>query len=257
MNSFYDALALYYDQMQSDMDCAEVCSYVLSLIDKYLPSKAVSDMDICVLGCGTGQVALLLADKGAGVIGLDNAPGMLSVASGRDSELKVTWTLQDITDFELPYGQDVILSLTDTLDHIMDEDALRKLFSNVADNLNPEGLFIFDVMTEHHLKDVLADNVFYEDYDDFTLLWVNSYDEDTKINTAELTLFEAEDDGRYLRYDGVLEEKFYPMDFFKDIAKEAGLTFKDMFGNLSQEGPAPDEERIFMVFKAGDNKDGN
>lgn len=257
MNSFYDALALYYDQMQSDMDCAEVCSYVLSLIDKYLPSKAVTDMDICDLGCGTGQVASLLADKGAGVIGLDNAPGMLSVASDRDSELKVTWTLQDITDFELPYGQDVILSLTDTLDHIMDEDALRKLFSNVADNLNPEGLFIFDVITEHHLKDVLADNVFYEDYDDFTLLWVNSYDEDTKVNTAELTLFELGDDGRYQRYDGVLEEKFYPMEFFKGIAQEAGLTFKGMYGNLSQEAPKSDEERIFMVYRLEENKDVN
>ena len=257
MESFYDALAYYYDQMQSDMDCNEVASYVISLIEKHYPQRSLPRLSILDLGCGTGQVAKLIAAKGALVTGMDNSPEMLTAASGNDDGGKVIWVLQDITEFELPQKQDVFLSLTDTLDHIMDEDVLRRLFRNVKDYLNPGGLFIFDVITEHHLKDVLADNVFYEDYDDFTLLWVNSYDEKTKVNTADLTLFELADDGRYERYDGVLEEKFYPMGFFKAIAEDAGLAFKGMYGNLSQEAPKPDEERIFMVFKSEEDKDGN
>ena len=250
MDSFYDALALYYDQMQSDMDCGQVCSYVISLIEKFNPSGKISGMDICDLGCGTGEVAVLLSQRGASVTGIDNAPGMLAAAADKDPDSKVMWVLQDFTEFELPYGQDVIISLTDTLDHIMSEDAIRRLFVKVKENLNEEGLFIFDVITEHHLKDVLSDNVFYEDYDDFTLLWVNSYDEDTRTNTADLTLFEAEDDGRYVRYDGVLEERYYPVEVFKDAAEEAGLSFEGIFGNLSDKAPAPGEERVFMVFKA-------
>ena len=255
MDSFYDALALYYDQMQSDMDCGQVCSYVISLIERFSPRKPLEDMDITDLGCGTGEVAVLLSGSGANVTGIDNAPGMLSVAADKDPGSKVMWVLQDITGFELPYGQDVIISLTDTLDHIMSEDALRRLFHRVSENLVPSGLFIFDVITEHHLKDILADNIFYEDYDDFTLLWVNSYNEDTRTNTAELTLFEAEDDGRYLRYDGSLEERFYPVEVFMDAAKEAGLEYKGLFGNLSFEEPSEDEERVFMVFAKEESKD--
>lgn len=252
MYSFYDALALHYDQMQSDMDCNEVADYIVSLIEKHLPGKDLSELSVCDLGCGTGQVASILSTKAASVTGIDNAPGMLSVAADRDPGMKVMWVIQDITDFNLPYRQDVILSLTDTLDHIMDEKALRKIFLNVKDKLEPSGLFIFDVITEHHLKDVLGDNIFYEDYDEFTLLWVNSYDEENKINRAELTLFETEEDGRYARYDGILEERFYPVDFFKEAAQEAGLSLEGIYADLSMTDPGPDEERIFMVFKAED-----
>ncbi len=252
MDSFYDALALYYDQMQSDMDCISLCSYIEKLIAKYLPDKKISDTDICDLGCGTGSVAVLLSQRGARVTGIDNAEGMLSVAAGKDPDSAVMWVMQDITDFELPYGQDVILSLTDTLDHVMEEDSLRKVFQNVRDSLNPGGLFIFDVITEHHLKDVLSDNIFYEDYDEFTLLWVNEYDPEEKINHAGLTLFEAQDDGTYIRYDGTLEERFYPLGFFKDIAEASGLALKAVYGDQSEEDPGEDEERVFMVFKRED-----
>jgi len=252
MDSFYDALALYYDQMQSDMDCISLCSYIQKLISEYLPGRVFSDLDICDLGCGTGTVAILLSEKGARVTGIDNAEGMLSVASGKDPYSAVMWVMQDINDFELPYSQDVILSLTDTLDHVMEEDSLRKVFRNVKDNLNPGGLFIFDVITEHHLRDILSDNIFYEDYDEFTLLWVNEYDPQEKINHADLTLFEAQEEGTYRRYDGTLEERFYPLDLFKDMADAAGLTLKAVYGDQSEEDPGEDEERVFMVFKKED-----
>ena len=35
------------------------------------------------------------------------------------------------------------------------------------------------------------------------------------------------------------------------------MSLEGIYADLSMTDPGPDEERIFMVFKAGDNKDGN
>ena len=100
----------------------------------------------------------------------------------------------------------------------------------------------------HHLADTLSDNIFYEDYDDFTLLWVNSFAEETKINTAELTLFALNGDGLYERFDGDLVEKYYPSGFFVTAGEKAGLELLAVYGELKDNDPSEDEERIFYVF---------
>ena len=245
--SFYDVLAARYDLLQSDMDCEAWAGYLSRLISEYCRTgsevKTVID-----LGCGTGSVDIPLADSGYDVIGIDNAPAMLEVASAKENADKVQWILRDITDIELDFQADCFLSLLDTLDHITDEKVLGNIFNNVSKYLLPGGVFIFDVITRKHLAETFADNIFYQDYEDFLLLWVNRYDPDTEINTAELTFFEDDGTGRYIRSDGDLVERFYPESFFIEAASSAGLKHLKTFGELSLEAPSSDEERIFMVF---------
>lgn len=235
--NFYDVLAMHYDEMQSDMDCPHWADLLDGLIKKYssIECKTITD-----LGCGTGSVDVLLADKGYSITGIDSAEGMLAFASSKDPEGKILWSLQDITDFEIPQKCDCFLSLLDTLDHITDEVALKRIFSKVSAYLNSGGVFIFDVITQKHLEETLGDNIFYEDYEDFTLLWLNRYDRETGINTAELTFFTLRADGAYDRFDGDLVEKYYPMEELEQMANSAGLK---LAGTLSE-----DEERTFMVF---------
>ena len=246
-DTFYDILAARYDTLQSDMDCRRWADYLSGLIGRFCKTSS-SAKRIVDLGCGTGSVDIPLAQKGYDVTGIDNAQVMLEVASSKEDSEKVCFVLGDITDLEMDYDADCFLSLLDTLDHIMDPDALRKIFRNVYDHLLPGGVFIFDVITQKHLEETFADNVFYQDYEDFLLLWVNNYDSEEQINTAELTFFESDGCGRYIRYDGDLTERFYHEDLLIEMGKEAGLTHKATFGELSDEAPCEDEERIFMVF---------
>jgi len=248
MESFYDVLAFYYDTMQSDMDAPAWAEFLDRLINRF--GKDIKT--VCDLGCGTGSVDVLLAGMGYEITGIDNAPAMLSMAAAKENGDKILWVDQDITEFEVPGKFDCFLSLMDTVDHIMDEAAVRKLFADVSRNLRKGGLFVFDCITEKHLKETLGDNVFYEDYDDFTLLWVNGYDEESRTNTADLTLFECEEDGRYVRYDGALVERFYEPEFFTECAKDAGLSLCGVFDELEERAPAEDSERIFMVFRKGE-----
>ena len=245
MDNFYDALAMYYDTMQSDMDAKAWADFISMLITRH---SSVKTENITDLGCGTGSVTINLASKGYAVTGIDSAEEMLSQASSKNGAEKVFWSVQDITDFDIGGMADCFISTLDTVDHITDEAALERLFANVAGSLEDGGLFIFDAITLHHLESTLADNVFYEDYDDFTLLWLNGYDPETRINTAELTLFALTEDGLYERFDGELIEKYYPAEFFVDAAGKAGLTLLGTYGELKDEEPSEDEERVFYVF---------
>ena len=51
----------------------------------------VSAHDVVDLGCGTGQLTVLLARAGHRVVGIDPDPGMLQVARARDGHEAVTW----------------------------------------------------------------------------------------------------------------------------------------------------------------------
>ena len=245
MDNFYDALAMYYDTMQSDMDPVAWADFIAMLIKRHSSRKTVSVTD---LGCGTGSVTIELANKGFDMTGIDSAEEMLSQASSKEGADKVFWSAQDITDFDIGGKTDCFISTLDTVDHITDGPVLEKLFANVGSLLEDGGLFIFDAITEHHLESTLSDNVFYEDYDDFTLLWLNGYDKETKTNTAELTLFALTDEGLYERFDGELVEKYYPAEFFIEAARKAGMELIATYGELKDRSPEEDEERIFYVF---------
>lgn len=245
MDNFYDALAMYYDTMQSDMDCIAWADFISMLIKRHSGRPVGSIAD---LGCGTGSVTIELAKKGYDMTGIDSAEEMLAQASSKEGSEEVFWSVQDITDFDIGGKADCFISTLDTVDHITDGEALERLFASVGDKLEEGGLFIFDAITEHHLADTLSDNIFYEDYDDFTLLWVNSFDEETKFNTAELTLFALTEEGLYDRFDGELVEKYYPAEFFVSAGEKAGLSLLAVYGELKDNDPSEDEERIFYVF---------
>ena len=243
-DSFYDILAGHYDDLQINGDTSLWGPYIHGLISDFCKAE---DNSVTDLGCGTGVVTNYLASQGMDVTGVDLSPDMLSIASSGDETGTVSWICADITEYEGPLCG-CFISTMDTVGHITDPDALSKMFTMVSDSLEEGGVFILDTTTKHHFEESLGENVFYEDYDDFTLLWVNHYDKDNKINHAELTLFELCEDDLYERYDGELTARFYSPEEIEDMAVKAGLKKLASFGELNREEPKPGDERIFFVF---------
>ncbi len=243
-DSFYDILAGHYDVLQLNGDTSLWCSYISDLISDYC---SIKDPDVTDLGCGTGVITNYLASKGLKVTGVDLSPDMLAVASSGDETGTVSWICADITSYEGP-SCGCFISTMDTIGHITDAGALASMFAMVSELLEPGGIFIIDATTKHHFEVSLGENVFFEDYDDFTLLWVNHYDKENKINHAELTLFELCEDDLYERYDGELTARYYSPGEICDMAESAGLSKLAVLGDLKREAPADTDERIFFVF---------
>lgn len=80
-------------------------TFVTSLLD--LPARVLD------AGCGTGRIAVRLAELGYDVVGLDVDPSMLAVAATDAPELD--WRLGDLASFDLVECFDLVLLAGNTL----------------------------------------------------------------------------------------------------------------------------------------------
>lgn len=239
---FYDLIAEYYEPMQSDLDPVKIAGTVDSLIKKFCQTDGEGPSGTKVLadlGCGTGNITASLAnDFGYDTIGIDNSEGMLQVAMGNHPGL--LWVKQDIRNIELYGACDVFTCLTDTLNHITDPSDIEKIFASFKDYLVIGGLFIFDCATLENLKDTLGDNVFFQDFDNVTLLWNNSYSDE--ISTSEITLFYSDNGIDYKRADTTVYERYYSESFWRELAEKNGM-------EILHKEPGFDNERDIYVLR--------
>lgn len=134
----YDAFASAYDALNTEIDYAAMADGICRrLADAGIaPGALVLD-----LGCGTGTLTRILAERGYDMIGVDGSEEMLAAARAKGSD-GILWLEQELTEFELYGTVAAIVSTTDTLNHITDEADLRRVFSLAHNYLDPDGLFI-------------------------------------------------------------------------------------------------------------------
>jgi SAM-dependent methyltransferase len=100
---------------------------------------------------------LQLLTKHFRTVGIDNSKGMLAIA--RQKAPKAKLLLRDITKFDLSQRFDAILCPFDTINHIPNFEGWKRVFANAHRHLNPGGVFIFDVNTEHKMEEYRTDPV--------------------------------------------------------------------------------------------------
>ena len=125
--------ALYdvFDETRDDLD-----AYV-DLLDE-LSVRSVLD-----IGCGTGSLAVRLAERGLDVVGVDPAAASLDVARGKPCADRVRWLLGDATT--LPPLQVDAAVLTGNVAQVFltDEDWMAAL-RGIAAALRPGGTLVFE-----------------------------------------------------------------------------------------------------------------
>jgi SAM-dependent methyltransferase len=127
-------LVAIYDAL--DPDRGDLAVYV----DIALRLGAHRVLDV---GCGTGTFALLLADRGLGVIGVDPASGSLEVARGKRGAERVRWIHGDAA--ALPAIQVDLATMTGNVAQaIVDPPDWEGTLRGVYECLRPGGHFVFE-----------------------------------------------------------------------------------------------------------------
>lgn len=140
----FGSYARYYDLIYKDKDYPVEVEFIESLIHQYGAGDVTTILD---LGCGTGNHALLLAEKGYSVTGVDRSEDMLAIARKKATIEKITveFVKADIRDFKLNKKFDTIIAMFAVMSYQTKNEDIEQALKTAYRHLTPGGLFIFDV----------------------------------------------------------------------------------------------------------------
>ncbi len=127
-------LAALYDPL--DPDRSDLDAY-LAMAQEF---EARSVLDI---GCGTGVFALLLADRGIDVTGVDPAEGSIEVARAKPGGERVRWLCGDAAVLP-PLQVDLATMTANVAQAIADPRTWRTTLRKAHDALRPGGRLVFE-----------------------------------------------------------------------------------------------------------------
>lgn len=241
----YEKFAQVYDLFMDNIDYEEWADYITDHLKKY----GIKDGLVLELGCGTGTMTGLLADRGYDMIGVDNSGEMLAEAMEKrmESGQDILYLQQDMQEFELYGTVRAIVSVCDSLNYITEREELLQVFRLVNNYLDPEGLFLFDMNTIHKYRDILGDTTIAENRDEGSFIWDNSYDPENGLNIYELAVFLPREDGLYEKAEEVHCQKAYSQEEIEELIREAGMELLEVYDAYTGRPAADDSERLFFI----------
>ncbi len=241
----YTDFASVYDMFMDNIPYEEWCEYIVSLLCEY----GIKDGLVLDLGCGTGTLTEMLADKGYDMIGVDNSEEMLSVAMEKraESDKDILYLLQDMREFELYGTVKAVVSICDSINYILEPEELLEVFKLVNNYLDPGGVFIFDCNTEYKYTELLGDRTIAEDREDSSFIWDNYYDEEERINEYSLSLFIKETEDLYRKHTEYHYQRCYSVEEITKLIEESGMKLLAVYDAMTKEPPTAESERIYFI----------
>jgi SAM-dependent methyltransferase len=240
----YSGFAAVYDLFMDNVPYEDWADYVQRLLKKHKIEEGL----ILELGCGTGSMTRCLAERGYDMIGIDYSEEMLAIARENSSEgNNILYLCQDMREFELYGTVSAVISVCDSMNYILSEEELLKVFRLVNNYLDPGGLFIFDLDTQYAYEEVLGDNTIAENREEGSFIWENTYYEDELLNEVNLTLFLPEEGDCYRKYEETHYRKAYDLETITRLIEEAGMEPVAIYDMLTERKPKKNSERVYII----------
>ncbi|WP_244835305.1 class I SAM-dependent methyltransferase [Clostridium sp. BJN0001] len=242
----YGEFANIYDELiYEDIDYDKISNYILEIYKKHNGSFS----DYLDLACGTGNVSIRLSSDFKNRFIVDSSDDMLDVAYSkfREKKIKTKIICQDMAHLNLNHKFDLITSVLDSTNYIIDTEEILNYFSSVKRHLKDDGIFIFDVNSYYKLSEIMGNNIFTYGTDDIFYTWENCFEED--VLNMFLTFFVKSENGLYERFEEEHNERAYKEEFLDECLKKTGFKVIDKFSGYSDKKVNDKSERIVYVVK--------
>lgn len=205
-----------YDKIiEKQVDFADYCNFVLKKsAEKGTDIKTALDM-----GCGSGLFTKQLVESGLEVTAFDLSQDMLCLAQNR-LQNSAGLFCADFTDFNLDGQFDAVFCTLDGLNHLLYVNEFKRAVKNAAKHTKSGGAFIFDVNTTYKHREVLANNTFIFDENEFYLAWQCFPHGDTVDMSLDMFVKSG---GRYDRFSDDVSERAYSHELIYNTLKDVGF----------------------------------
>ena len=237
-----------YDTLNSDIDYEKWADFYQACFEKYAATKV---KHICEMACGTGSMAVIFGNRGYNVTAFDLSEDMLTLADKKvqDAGLdNVRLTLQDMRSFKVYSKAQGLVCMLDSLNCLMDNNALLEAFECAYTALDDGGVFIFDVNSKYKFENVYGDNAYVLEDEKVLLAWQNFYNKNTKKCDLYLTFFIEDEDGRYTRFDEHNKQKLHVTRTLDKLLCEAGFKVEAVVSDFDfTDADENRDERIYYI----------
>ena len=242
----YDsAFAKVYDKFTENTDVEKRASFLKTLLYRFNVKNGI----LLDLACGTGKLSEAFIKMGYDVISVDASYDMLIKARTRLASYgeKALVLEQDMRELDLFGTIRACVCCLDSVNHLLSESDVQKVFDRVSLFTEPGGVFLFDVNTVYKHKHILGCNTFVYEDDNHFLVWQNDYDPADHTVEMFIDIFSADNTGRYTRESEEITERAYDTQLLKEMLIKAGFRSVYTFGDLSEKTPSDTEERIYFA----------
>lgn len=235
----YDAFAATYNRHWGDEFAPRVFPIVEQLVLRQLPAGA-RILDLC---CGTGQFAGTLTGLGYRVTGVDGASEMLHYA--RLNAPAAKFIQADARDFRLPGKFAAVVSVFDSLNHVLTIEELDDVFARVHAVLQPGGYFFFDLNMAAAYYLTWNDNFGIVE-DDLVCIVRTEWDGKSRRARFDATIFNTPDG--WQRVDLTIHQKCYAAGEITAALETAGFTDIAGYGHEDGEDLGPIDDSTARGF---------
>ena len=243
----YTSFAEVYDTFMDNVPYEEWADYLEDRLKEY----GIREGLVLELGCGTGSMTELLAEKGYDMIGVDNSEDMLEIAMEKriESGHDILYLLQNMQEFELYGTVRAIVSVCDCVNYVTDKNELQEVFCLVNNYLDPQGIFIFDFNTDYKYREVIGNTTIAENREDCSFIWENYYDPEEEINEYDLTIFVQEEGDTFHRFTETHLQRGYTVGQMRTLVEQSGLKILEIMDSDTGEAVTETSERVYIVAK--------
>jgi SAM-dependent methyltransferase len=228
----YEATASVYDAYTAHHDYEGWLNELLPALER----RGLRGRHLLDVACGTGKSFLPMLPRGWEVTGCDVSASMLAQARAKVGE-EVRLHVADMR--ELPvFGEfDLVWSLDDAVNYLLDEEELERALHGMRANLAPTGLLLFDVNALHAYRGFFAETVAMAELEGGRrVVWRGETApgvEPGSICEARITIEEpgaAPGEGEDL---GTHRQRHFPEQTVLDALERAGLECLDVYGQTT------------------------
>ncbi|AZB43695.1 class I SAM-dependent methyltransferase [Bacillus sp. FJAT-42376] len=244
----YQGFAGVYDHLMEDVPYQDWAKLLDEMIRKYgNTGRRVLDV-----ACGTGEIAVLLQEKGYEMSGADLSEEMLALAiqKAEEKKMSIPFFQQDMREMEgHDRAYDAVMINCDSLNYLLEDKDVQQTFKAAAGMLRDEGLFLFDVHSIYKMEHVLKGSTFADADEDVSLIWQCFEGEKKHSVEHELTFFVKDAQQSYSRIDEFHQQRTYPPEQIKLWLKDAGFEILAVFGDFKPGTLDNQAERLFFAAK--------
>ncbi len=240
----YNEFAYFYDEFNGAADYGALFRYVTA----ELCAHGVADGILADLGCGTGDLTLMLTQAGYDVIGIDRSPEMLEVLREKADELGLAGRLlllqQDLLALDLYGTIRAAVSTFDTYSHIGPLENFAEAIRRAGFFMEKGGVFLFDLNTPYKHSRVLAGQSFDFEEEDAACHWSNRYDEAAqRVDIAiDIDYYGARE-----HFHEEFSEYSYPLETVTDLLRQNGFAVAKVADGEDFGPLRPDSQRWIIT----------